>query len=49
VVRTGSFDARELIIGFAFAIIYCAVAYFFLYRSYRAVLRRGTFARFATE
>jgi len=49
VVLTGSFDVRELIIGFLLAMAYCAVAYFFLHRSYKTVLRRGTFARFATE
>lgn len=49
VVLTGSFDARELVIGFALAVAYCAAAYFLLHRSYRSVLRRGLFARFATE
>lgn len=49
VVRTGVADPRELAVGFVLAVAYCAVAYLFLYRSYRSVLRRGTFARFATE
>lgn len=49
VVRTGIMPPRELAIGFVLALIYCAAAYFFLHRSYRSVLRRGTFARFATE
>lgn len=48
-VLTGSFETQSLVVGFSLAIFYCVAAYFFLHRSYRAVLRRGTFARFATE
>ena len=49
VVRTGSLDTSSLVAGAVLAVLYCAVAYLFLHRSYRSVLRRGTFARFATE
>ncbi len=49
VVLTGSFETKELIIGFVLALCYCAIAYFLLHRSYQSVLRRGLFARFATE
>ena len=49
VVRTGSLDMREMVIGFVLALLYCAAAYFLLYCSYKSVLRRGLFARFATE
>ncbi len=49
VVLTGSLDWNSLAVGFALAVLYCIIAYWFLYRSYKSVLRRGTFARFATE
>lgn len=49
VVLTGSYDAWSLAAGAILALLYVGAAYAFLYRSYRAVLRRGTFARFATE
>ena len=49
VVHTGMINGQELVIGFILALLYCVVAYLLLYRSYRMVLRRGTFARFATE
>lgn len=49
VVRAGSFDARGFVIGFGLALLYCAAAYLLFCRSYRSVLRRGLFARFATE
>lgn len=49
VVLTGSLDWQSLAVGFALAVLYCIIAYWFLYRSYKSVLRRGTFARFATE
>lgn len=48
-VLTGSYDRGALAAGAGLALFSLFAAYFFLYRSYRSVLRRGTFARFATE
>lgn len=45
----GSFDVRRLVTAMILALVYLALAYLFLYRSYKIVLRRGLFARFVTE
>jgi len=45
----GSFDAQKFIVALALALAYLALAYLFLHRSYKVVLRRGLLARFVTE
>lgn len=49
VTLTGSFDLQKFAAALVLALIYLVLAYFFLYRSYLTVLRRGLFARFVTE
>lgn len=45
----GSFDLQKFLMALALALLYLALAYIFLQRTYKAVLRRGLFARFVTE
>lgn len=45
----GSFDFRAFASALILAFLYLMLAYLFLYRSYKTVLRRGLFARFVTE
>ncbi len=46
---SGAFDVQKFIIAVILALIYLLLAYLFLYRSYKTVLRRGLFARFVSE
>ena len=46
---SGSFDAQKFIAALGLAVVYLLLAYVFLHRSYKTVLRRGLLARFVTE
>ncbi|MBI3631200.1 MAG: ABC transporter permease [Candidatus Sungbacteria bacterium] len=45
----GFFDADKFLLALILACVYLALAYLFLYRSYKTVLRQGLLARFVTE
>lgn len=45
----GSFDLDKFFIAFGLALVYLIIAYWYLLRSYRAVLRRGLLTRFVAE
>ena len=49
IVLHGAIDPEQLILALALSLIYFFAAYYFLWRSYRFVLRRGIFARFMTD
>lgn len=49
VVLTGSFDVWSLVIAAILSVIFFALAYWFLVRSYSRVLRLGLFTRFMTD
>ncbi|OGN28069.1 MAG: hypothetical protein A3A33_03985 [Candidatus Yanofskybacteria bacterium RIFCSPLOWO2_01_FULL_49_25] len=48
VIATGSYDHRLLWIGFALSVVYLALGTWYIFLSYRTVLRRGLFSRFST-
>ncbi len=49
IVLSGSFDLNDLFIAFTISVVSFILAYWFLLRSYRYVLRRGLFTRFMTD
>lgn len=49
IVLNGAFDPSRLIISFLLTLLSFTLAYWFLLRSYRYVLRKGLFTKFMTE